>query len=208
MLKLITISANSGAGKDGLVGRILKNLPNFISSKSLVTRDLEERDTTSVKEYIHVTEEDFKKKIQENYFLEWKLVHEGYYYGTPRFCLEEAHKLQKDLLMEVNINGAVDVLQQKLDYGFSSQGFFLWRKFDPLSDRIKGVPFLEAIKENIESRNPNIPRDQLQKRIRSATEEYSIVKKNKHLFKFIENVEGDQDAAFYKFKELFVPSIL
>lgn len=205
MGRIITISAVSGAGKDFFVGSLLKKFSSFHFSESETTKVLKERDFNSNKKYIQVSEEDFKKKIEENYFLEWGKSHHNYY-GTPKTALRQAFNLKKDLLLEIDVKKAVDLLSQKnFEYGFSISGFFLWRNINPLSN-FKISELINSVQENIKSRE-KIDKKSLRNRINSAIFEYSVVKKNPELFTFIENVNGNPDSAVNEFSLNYLPTL-
>jgi guanylate kinase len=94
MERIITVSAVSGAGKDLFVGNILKRFASFHFSESETTKELKERDFNSNKKYTQISKKDFKKKIEDNYFLEWGENHNNYY-GTPRSSLQTAFESKK-----------------------------------------------------------------------------------------------------------------
>ncbi len=101
---LIVLSGPSGTGK-GTVCRILAaEIHNLIFSISMTTRPQRPGEKDGVN-YFFVTEERFKRLIQENAFLEWAKVY-GHYYGTPRSFVESNIAEGKDVLLEIDTQGA------------------------------------------------------------------------------------------------------
>ena len=92
--KLFIVSAPSGAGKNTLVENLLKNHSSIYKEsftlKRAVTYTSKKPRLGDVdgKDYHFISETEFKKKIQEGFFLEYSTAY-GNYYGTPRLLLEE-----------------------------------------------------------------------------------------------------------------------
>ena len=80
---LIVISGPSGAGKGTICERLKEQNKNIWLSTSMTTREPRGNEKNGV-EYFFVTEEEFKKKIEEDGFLEYAIVHNNKYYGTPK----------------------------------------------------------------------------------------------------------------------------
>ena len=78
--KLIIFSAPSGAGKTTIVKEILKDFPQIIFSISATTRPKRETERDGT-EYFFLTEAEFRKKIENDDFIEWEKFYD-YYYGT------------------------------------------------------------------------------------------------------------------------------
>jgi len=105
---LIVISGPSGVGK-GTVRRALFNMTghNLIFSISMTTRPPREGEVDGV-DYYFVDEETFLKNVKEDKFLEWaKFV--GHYYGTPRDKVEDYLELGKEVVLEIEVDGALQV---------------------------------------------------------------------------------------------------
>jgi guanylate kinase len=104
MSTVFIISAPSGSGKTTLVSRLLARLPGLMFSISYTTRKPrgEEVDGHS---YHFVSREDFEGMIAGDEFLEWAEVF-GNYYGTHRGILEEAQAQGKDLVLDIDVQGA------------------------------------------------------------------------------------------------------
>lgn len=106
--QLIVISAPSGAGKGTIIKELLKNdSKNRWLSVSATSRSMREGEKEGVN-YYYLTKENFIKKIEEGYFLEYT-NYTGNYYGTPKEYIKE--KLEKgiDVILEIEIEGANNI---------------------------------------------------------------------------------------------------
>ena len=104
---LIVISGPSGAGKGTICKELLKREDNLYISVSATTRSPREGEVHGVN-YYFLTKEEFKKKVDNNEFLEWAEVH-GNYYGTPKFNVEEMINEGKNIILEMDVQGALNV---------------------------------------------------------------------------------------------------
>lgn len=102
---LIVISGPSGAGKGTICKKILKKNKNLCMSISMTTRQPRGREKDG-KEYYFVSKEEFEEKIKENKFLEYATVHNDQYYGTPKENVESMINDGKDVILEIDIQGA------------------------------------------------------------------------------------------------------
>ncbi|MDB4984293.1 MAG: Guanylate kinase [Patescibacteria group bacterium] len=104
-IKILAITACSGGGKGTCVKCLLKNCPDkFLFSISCTTRDQAEGEVDGKDYHFLKSKEEFKKKIDEGYFLEWEEV-SGNYYGTPKSQYEEAQRTGKILLLDIDVKG-------------------------------------------------------------------------------------------------------
>lgn len=104
---LIVISAPSGAGKGTVIKEMCKRNTNLWISVSATSRPMRTNDEEG-KTYYFITEEDFKQKIEENYFLEYT-NYAGNYYGTPKKYIQEHLDNGFDVILEIEIEGAMNV---------------------------------------------------------------------------------------------------
>jgi guanylate kinase len=104
---IIVISAPSGTGKTTIVRRILRDFPELKFSVSATTRKKREHEVDGV-DYFFISEEEFKKKIQNNEFVEWELFYD-YYYGTFRNFIDARVNIGKPIILEVDVNGAIEI---------------------------------------------------------------------------------------------------
>lgn len=101
------VSGPSGSGKSSLVGKLLE-LPGMRLSISCTTRP--PRPTERPGEwYNFLSESEFLRKIEAGEFLEYAQVFGKHYYGTPRAELDRARAAGKDLVLEIDVQGAAQV---------------------------------------------------------------------------------------------------
>ncbi len=105
------ISAPSGSGKSTLVNELLKSVSDLEFSISYTTRAPRGSETDG-RQYFFISRPEFEKMIRENQFLEHADVF-GNYYGTARRFLHEAENNGRDLLLDIDVQGAAQI-QQKL----------------------------------------------------------------------------------------------
>ncbi len=134
---LIILSGPSGVGKGTVRKRIMKNdklnLTYSISMTTRAPRNMEQ----DGQDYYFVTHEEFQKNIDNNNFLEWaEFV--GNRYGTPKDKVEELRAQGKNVFLEIEINGAEQVISKVKDDGVIS--FFLM------------PPSLKALEKRIRNR--------------------------------------------------------
>jgi guanylate kinase len=104
---LFIVSAPSGSGKSTLVGELRKQLTGIEFSVSWTTRAPRGSEQEGV-EYHFTTREEFETKIAAGEFLEHAEVFDNYY-GTPRSGYEEARREGHDLVLDIDVQGALQV---------------------------------------------------------------------------------------------------
>ncbi len=105
------ISAPSGSGKSTLVNELLKSVSDLEFSISYTTR-APRGSETNARQYFFVSRPEFEKMIREDQFLE-HAEFDGNYYGTARRFLQEAKRKGRDLLLDIDVQGAAQI-QRKL----------------------------------------------------------------------------------------------
>jgi len=128
---LIVISGPSGAGKGTICKEILEKNNNIYLSVSATTRKPRQGEVDGVN-YYFLTEEDFKNKVESNGFIEYAKVH-GNYYGTPKVNVEKMLDEGKDVILEIDIQGALKVKENFTEGVFI---FILPPSMDELKRRI------------------------------------------------------------------------
>jgi guanylate kinase len=104
---VLIVSGPSGSGKSTLVEKILE-LPGTVLSISCTTR--QPRNTESDgKWYNFVSEAEFKAMVERGEFLEYAQVFGKNWYGTPGKWLDRARESGKDLVLEIDVQGALQV---------------------------------------------------------------------------------------------------
>lgn len=101
---IFMVVAPSGAGKSSLVNALLAQDPDIILSISCTTR-APRTGEVQAQHYRFVTEDEFMRMRDNGALLEWAEVH-GNYYGTPRDRIEEAVAEGRDVLLEIDWQGA------------------------------------------------------------------------------------------------------
>ena len=106
--QIIVISAPSGAGKGTIINKLLENdSKTRLLSISATSREIRPGEVEGVN-YYYLTKKDFQKKIKEDYFLEYT-NYAGNYYGTPKEALKKKIEQGYDVILEIEINGAMNV---------------------------------------------------------------------------------------------------
>ena len=104
---LVVVSGFSGAGKGTLMKELLKRYDNYALSISATTRTPREGETDG-KEYFFVTKEQFEKMRDERKLVEYA-QYVNNYYGTPKEYVEQKMAEGKDVILEIEIQGALKV---------------------------------------------------------------------------------------------------
>lgn len=108
--RLIVVSSPSGGGKGTLIRRVLKEVPNLGYSVSYTTRRARAGEVQG-RHYFFVEPETFRAMERAGEFLEWATVH-GNLYGTARSQVEHELSEGRDILLEVDVQGATSVREQ------------------------------------------------------------------------------------------------
>ena len=104
MTTVFIVSAPSGSGKSTLVGRLLASDPNILFSVSYTTRKPRGAEVQG-QSYHYISREDFEARIARGEFLEHAQVF-GNYYGTHRSVLSQAMSERKDVVLDIDVQGA------------------------------------------------------------------------------------------------------
>ena len=107
---LIVISGFSGAGKGTLVKALLQKYDDYALSVSMTTRAPRPGERHGV-EYFFSTREEFEKTIEEDGLVEYA-TYCGNYYGTPRAYVEEQMAMGKNVILEIEIQGALKIKEK------------------------------------------------------------------------------------------------
>lgn len=110
--KLIVISGFSGAGKGTVVKGLIKKY-DYSLSVSATTRNPRPGEENG-REYYFKSVAEFQNLIDYNGFIEWTQYVENYY-GTPRKFVEDELKKGKDVILEIEVKGAMNILSQYPD---------------------------------------------------------------------------------------------
>ena len=105
--RLFIVSAPSGAGKSTLCNKLLDKYPNVFYSVSYTTRERRGQEVDG-KEYHFIDMDLFKSMINNNEFIEWAEVH-GNFYGTSKKLIEDALLNGQDIILDIDIQGAIQL---------------------------------------------------------------------------------------------------
>lgn len=100
---VLVLSGPSGAGKSSLINKISDEIGDFYFSISTTTRPIREGEEEAV-HYHFVSEDEFKKDIEADHFLEYAVVH-GNYYGTSLKPVREALSSGKLVIFDIDVQG-------------------------------------------------------------------------------------------------------
>ena len=175
---LIVIAAPSGGGKSTVLARVFAEVQGLLFSISHTTRPPRKGEENG-REYFFVSPERFRSLVAQDAFLEWAEVH-GNLYGTTRGELDRARSLSRDLVLDIDVQGAEQVV-----------------KSDPnaLTIFLK-PPSLEVLKARLKGRGTDSP-DSLAVRFRNAEIELARAGEFQHVV-----VNDDLDAAVNEVKAI------
>ena len=107
---LIVVSGFSGAGKGTIMKALLERYDNYALSISATTRNPRPGEEEG-KAYFFKTTEEFEKMIAKDDLIEYAM-YVGNYYGTPKAYVEEQLRAGKDVILEIEILGALKVKEK------------------------------------------------------------------------------------------------
>ena len=174
---LIVISAPSGAGKGTIISKLLEVYDNAWVSISMTSREIRTNDIPN-ETYYFVSKEEFEQKIKDGVFLEYA-VYNGNYYGTPKDKINEKLSEGKDVILEIEIQGALKVKELVPDAIFI---FILPPSMKELKKRLvtRGTDSMEKILNRFQT---------AYKEINEVTK-YNYVVVNDELDKAVEKVKA------------------
>ena len=106
--KLLLFCGPSGSGKTTIVQHLLKTDPRLAFSVSATTRKKRENETDGV-DYHFITVEEFRKRIDNDEFIEWEEVYTGRYYGTLRSEINKIWENGKVPIFDVDVEGGLKI---------------------------------------------------------------------------------------------------
>ncbi|SDW02388.1 guanylate kinase [Marininema mesophilum] len=130
---LVVLSGPSGAGKGTVCGALRTYAPELVYSVSATTRKPREGEVNGVN-YFFKTRQEFEEMIGEEQLLEWA-QYVNNYYGTPREFVKEQLEQGKDVLLEIEVQGAKQVRERFPEGVFI---FLLPPSLKELASRIRG----------------------------------------------------------------------
>ncbi len=156
---LIIISGTTCAGKGSVIAELLKRNDNLALSVSYTSRPMREGETNG-KEYYFVSKEEFERKIKDQEMLEYEIVHQSNYYGTPKKEVKELLDSGKDVILEIEVKGAQHIKEM---FPETVLIFIM-------------APSMEEVKKRIKARGQET-NDQIIKRFQTAYQEINEIPK-------------------------------
>jgi guanylate kinase len=156
--KLVIISAPSGAGKTTIVKHLLESGLNLSFSISATTRKRRSNETDG-EDYFFLSVEEFKKKIENDEFVEWEEVYKDLYYGTLKSELERIWANGNHVLFDVDVVGGKNL---KNIFGTNAIAIFIM------------PPSVRELENRLVKRGTDTP-DKIRIRIEKAAEELKLV---------------------------------
>ena len=155
--RLIIVSGPSGSGKDTILQKVFEKLPEIRFSISTITRDMRPGEVEGEK-YNFVSREYFEDMIKNDLLLEYN-NYVGNYYGTPKAPVDKAISEGKEIVVEVDVNGARNIKK---------------RCEDAISIFIM-PPSFEELHRRLSSRGTDAP-EVIEKRMKAALDEIAEAK--------------------------------
>jgi guanylate kinase len=140
-VRMIIIAAPSGAGKSSFVERISTEVPRLRDTVTYTTRPMRAGESEG-HPYHFVTKERFLELREQDFFVEWAVVHENLY-GTPMHQLEEAWARNEVVIMDVDVQGASTFK----------------RKFPDAMSIFILPPSIEELRRRVTKRDGRVPAD-------------------------------------------------
>jgi guanylate kinase len=191
--KAIIFSAPSGSGKTTIVKHLLANNPDLGFSISASTRDKRGRTEVDGKDYYFLTPEEFKRKIDNDEFIEWEEVYSGNFYGTLKSEIERIWKEGKNVVFDVDVRGGLNL---KRYFGDRALAVFV------------SVPSLEVLQTRLNERGTETE-ESLSRRMYKAKfettfkDQFDVVLLNEDLDKALAEAQRLYDE--FKKKEIPLP---
>jgi guanylate kinase len=155
--KLVIISAPSGAGKTTIVKHLLDSGLNLSFSVSATTRQLRGYEKDG-KDYFFLTVPEFKKRVENNEFVEWEEVYKDLMYGTLKSELERIWANGHQVLFDVDVKGGINL---KKKFGTDSIAIFIM------------PPSVEELENRLVKRATDSP-EKIRMRVEKAREEMKL----------------------------------
>jgi len=131
--QLFIVSGPSGVGKSTIIHKVLEQYPNLHFSVSATTRGIRPGETDG-KDYYFLSREQFEAMIEANELLE-HAEYVGNYYGTPEKPIDEALNIGYDVLLDIEVQGALQVKEKRPD---AIAVFIMAPSFEELERRLRG----------------------------------------------------------------------
>ncbi|MFC1480014.1 guanylate kinase [Candidatus Omnitrophota bacterium] len=174
---IVIISAPSGSGKTTIVSRLTEKMPEVKRSISYTTRQPREGEKDR-EDYVFLSPEEFKDKIEKEEFLEWE-ENFGNYYGTSKGQFRQAVETGADIILSIDVKGARAV---KKNFPESISVFIMPPSAEELATRLKG-------RDTDQDQEISLRLKESQREI-AAADEYDYLIVNKDLEEAVEELKA------------------
>lgn len=174
---LFIISAPSGTGKTTLCKQLTSTVPGLWHSISYTTRKPRAGEEHG-REYFFIGETEFQQMVDRNEFVEWARVY-GHLYGTPRKTLIDQMEQGIDVLLEIDVQGAIQVK----------------KKFEDAVSIFILPPSMQVLRSRLQNRASDTP-EEILRRLQKVKEEvwsyreYAYVVRNEDLSQSLHELES------------------
>lgn len=158
--KLLIISAPSGAGKTTIVRHLLAEMPLLEFSISACSRAPRTGEVNG-KDYYFLTADDFRRKIENNEFVEWEEVYPGHFYGTLWSELHRIWEAGHQVLFDVDVMGGINL---KKKFPNNSLSVFIQ------------PPSVDVLRQRLQSRGTETA-EKIEMRVNKAVKELEFANK-------------------------------
>lgn len=153
--KLVIFSAPSGSGKTTIVRHLLKVYAEHLAFSISATSREKRGQESNGKDYYYLTLDEFKKKIEEQGFLEWEEVYANTYYGTLKSEVQRLWDMGKAVIFDIDVEGGLNLKRQ---FGEDALAIFVM------------PPSIKILEERLLSRNTDT-KESIARRIAKAEKE-------------------------------------
>ncbi|MBD5200134.1 MAG: guanylate kinase [Bacteroides sp.] len=163
--KIIVISAPSGCGKSTIINEIMKRgNVDLRFSVSATSRQPRQGEIDGV-HYHFLTEEEFRKRIDEGMFVEYEEVYPGRFYGTPVSEIEQTVNQGHNVVLDIDVKGGVNVARR---FGNQATTIFIM------------PPSVDELRRRLENRGTDSP-EMIDQRVGKAEYEISFASGYDHV---------------------------
>lgn len=187
---LLVVSAPSGAGKTTLCDRLLEEFSTLAYSVSCTTRAPRVGEVDG-QDYRFLSDAEFRRRLEAGDFIEHATVH-GHLYGTPRSLVERSLSVGRDVLMDIDVQGAAQIREGA--------------RRAPVADAIRrgyvdviiAPPSITVLRGRLEGRGTDAP-DAIERRVRKA--EAELARSGEYMHVVVNDV---LDEAYARLRAIFL----
>lgn len=162
--KILVVSAPSGCGKSTIINNIIDRGGIPLSFSVSATNRAPRQGEQDGVHYHFMSTHDFRQAIAENQFIEWEEVYPGRYYGTLKDQVRQAVECGKNVILDIDVKGAINVKKQ---FGDDAMTIFIL------------PPSIETLRQRLVARGTDDP-DVIEQRVGKAAYELSFADQLDH----------------------------